>query len=47
MYRFEMVRVTESRQLPSEKERGLFNYLWEQVNNKSIPFFIFKFEKTI
>nr|CAH0113367.1 unnamed protein product [Daphnia galeata] len=29
-FTYEMVRVTESRQVPSEKERGLFNYLWEQ-----------------
>ena len=39
-----MVRVTESKPLPSEKERGLLNYLWEQVN-KSISIFIFRFKK--
>jgi hypothetical protein len=26
-----MVRVTENRQTPTEKERELFNYLWDQV----------------
>jgi hypothetical protein len=24
-------KVTENRQTPTEKERGLFNYLWDQV----------------
>ena len=42
--RYEMVRVTESKPLPSEKERGLLNYLWGQVN-KSISIFIFRFKK--
>jgi hypothetical protein len=29
--RYEMVRVTENRLEPQGKERGLFNYLWDQV----------------
>jgi hypothetical protein len=32
--------------MPSEKERGLLSYLWEQVNNKSIPFLSFLDKKT-
>jgi hypothetical protein len=28
---YEMVRVTENRQTPTEKERGLFSYLWDEV----------------
>ena len=30
--RYEMIRVTDYRLEPSEKGRGLFNYLWDQVN---------------
>lgn len=30
-YRYEMVRVTENRLEPQGTERGLFNYLWDQV----------------
>jgi hypothetical protein len=28
-----MVRVTENRLEPAGKEKGLFNYLWDQVNH--------------
>ena len=28
-----MVRVTENGKEPSEKERGLFNYLWDGVKS--------------
>lgn len=31
-YRYEMVRVTENSLEPAGKEKGLFNYLWNQVN---------------
>ncbi|EFX82390.1 hypothetical protein DAPPUDRAFT_316803 [Daphnia pulex] len=30
-FTYEMVRVTEDKPEPSEKERGLFSYLWNQV----------------
>ncbi|EFX82121.1 hypothetical protein DAPPUDRAFT_316698 [Daphnia pulex] len=30
-FTFEMVRVTENRLEPLGKERGLFNYLWDNV----------------
>jgi len=36
--RYEMIRITDSSLEPRENKKGLFNYLWDQVEYRSSRF---------